>query len=260
MILLDAHGHSLNAGPAVAGPAILNPEGEAVTGLPVVGLLVPTRDTVTWGFAHDYGAMMAFTAMHMPEVKLKQRFDLQTLLVSQREDLAHWALDNGCTHLLWIDSDMRFPMWSLLHMLATMHEKGYEVLAANYPTRGMPVRTVAFKDFKVSDERVYTTPESPEFEKVSGVGMGLMLVKADVMTRLPQPWFQIGYSPAMRSFEGEDLHFARRLEAAGVDIWIDHNLSEHVRHQGAFEYKHQNARDQRKILEAGAATAEKAPA
>ena len=67
-----------------------------------------------------------------------------TLIADQRMKLARMALEGGADYLLFLDSDMRFPANAVRQLLK--HDK--HIVAANYATRRLPVKTVAFKNFK----------------------------------------------------------------------------------------------------------------
>ena len=70
-------------------------------------------------------------------------------------------------------------------------------------------------------------------EQVDSVGCGVMLVRLSVFDALPQPWFSTPYNG--REHIGEDLYFCQQARAVGFDVWIDHDLSQRVRHTGTVE-------------------------
>jgi hypothetical protein len=79
----------------------------------IIGILVPTRDFVNSGFAFDLARMVGYT-IGTTENRVVIYTSSGTLLSSQRQDLARDAIDAGCTHTLWLDSDMRFPKDALI--------------------------------------------------------------------------------------------------------------------------------------------------
>lgn len=165
-----------------------------------------------------------------------------TLIVDQRQSLSEVALENHCTHILWLDSDMRFPKDTLVRLLA--HDK--DVVAANYVTRRKPHKPVAMIALsKTEYVDCFTLPDSEGLEQVSWVGMGCMLVKASVYADWPKPWFDIEYQPHKGHYSGEDIFFCRYCEAKNIAIWIDHDLSKEVRHIGSYEYSHADVNPER---------------
>ncbi|MEN3949904.1 hypothetical protein [Iodidimonas sp. SYSU 1G8] len=200
-----------------------------------VAVCVPARDMVHTAFAFDLARAVAFHTAHSADKVLLFQ-SMGTLICNQRQELAREAMAAGADWILYLDTDMRFPKDTIVRLLA----HGVPVVAANYATRRTPVQPVAFRQAGLSD-RVQTGPQSTGLEPVFAVGMGVFLVKADVMAALPLPWFQIGWSPGLADFVGEDMHFCRLLGEHGTAVVIDHDLSKEVRHLGGFEYDVQHA-------------------
>jgi hypothetical protein len=157
-----------------------------------------------------------------------------TLIADQRSKLVEMSLKQGATHILFLDSDMRFPA-NLADRLIK-HDK--EIVACNYATRRMPVKTVAFKDF--STLSYMYSGDKTGLEECDAVGMGAMLVKAEVFGQISYPWFQIHYLPSARMWMGEDMYFCQAAKMAGKQIWIDHDLSKSIKHIGSFEFGHEH--------------------
>lgn len=203
-----------------------------------VAVCLPSRDNVSTGFAYDLATLTAnWSAKHVPNGgKLFIFTSMGTLIANQRQELVIEAMQADCSHILFIDTDMRFPKDAIDRLMA--HDK--PIVAANYATRRMPVKTVAFKTDGAWD-CVYTTEKSSGLEPVSAVGMGLMLIKREVFEKLTLPWFIIGYSPKTGEFSGEDIYFCRQARKAGYEVLIDHDLSKEVKHIGSFEFAHEHA-------------------
>lgn len=211
-----------------------------------VAILVPARDTVMTSFAYDLARAMSFhTATTDDRVLLYTSHG--TLIASQRMELARQALEEKADHLLWLDSDMRFPKETIGHLI--LRDK--PIVAANYATRRMPVKPVAMRDARGQIERVYTGPESEGLEAVDYVGMGVMMVKREVFEKVEQPWFAIPYSTVGNHYIGEDVFFCRKAKEAGYETLVDHDLSQHVKHIGTFEYSHEGAWAVKEQVEGG---------
>lgn len=205
---------------------------------PSVAICLPCRDQVCTGFAYDLATMTAnWSAKHVPQGgKLFMFTSMGTLIANQRQELVLEALQAGASHILFLDTDMRFPKDTLDRLIA--HDK--PIVAANYATRRLPIKTVAFKTAGAWD-CVYTTADSTGLEPVAAVGMGVMLIKREVFESLTLPWFILGYNPKTAEFSGEDIFFCRQAKKAGYDILIDHDLSKQVKHIGTFEFAHEHA-------------------
>lgn len=206
-----------------------------------IGLLIPTRDFVNSGFAYDLARLVGF---HVGTTRDKVVIYTSsgTLLSAQRQDLAKGATEAGCTHTLWLDSDMRFPKDILRRLLA--HDKG--IVCANYAKRRFPTEPIAVRKNKPGEDatvikRVYTEEDSTGLVEVDYCGMGVMLVKAEVYKAMEYPWFAIPWVPAAEDYIGEDVWFCRRAYENGYPTYVDQDVSKEVMHIGTFEYKHEHA-------------------
>lgn len=193
-----------------------------------VAICVPARDMVTASFAFDLARLTGVT-----QENLMLLTSQGTLIVNQRTDLAKNAIEAGCTHILFLDSDMRFPADTLERLLA--HDK--DIVACNYSTRKFPLRSVAFKD-DTSWDTVDTDPDSTGLEPVASIGMGIMLIKSEVFVKIGLPYFMIGFSAKNQEYTGEDIFFCRKARAAGYEILVDHDLSKEIGHTGAIDFRH----------------------
>jgi hypothetical protein len=193
---------------------------------------VPCGDEVKAGFAQDLALMMAYTTYVRPAMTVHLAFLRGTYLPRARAGLVQHALDRTATHILWLDSDMRFPKDTLLRLLD--HAK--PVVAANYPTRVHPI--------------IPTTLDRDRVELFGGeglvevrtCGMGVMLTAIEVFQAIGRPWFALGYNRGVDDYSGEDTYFCERARASGFPVLVDAALSEHVAHLGEFAYGMDHAR------------------
>lgn len=204
-----------------------------------LAICLPCRDMVHTGFAYDLARLCAyFGAREVAKGGALHIFTSKgTLIASQREELAEQALMAGCDHILWLDSDMRFPK-DIVERLAA-HKK--TIVACNYATRRLPVKTVAFDVVESEWACVYTGEKDTGLREVAAVGMGCMLVDCDVYKKLAKPWHLIGYSQKTNDYSGEDIFFCKQAGHAGHKIYIDQDASKEVKHIGEFEFSHDHA-------------------
>jgi GT2 family glycosyltransferase len=205
-----------------------------------IGVLIPTRDFVNAGFAYDLARLVGFT-VGTSHHKVVLYTSSGTLLSAQRQDLAKSAIEAGCTHTMWLDSDMRFPKDTIIRLLK--HDIG--IVCANYAKRRFPTEPIAVrKNGKDEDaktiQRVYTEDHSTGLVDVDYCGMGVMLVKAEVYKTMEYPWFAIPWVPNAQDYMGEDVWFCRRAAENGTKTYIDQDLSKEVHHIGSFEFKHEH--------------------
>lgn len=194
-----------------------------------VAVLVPSGGMWEAGFGYDLAQMMTWTASSR-EVDLYLSNARGSILVSNRHDLVEAGQKCESDFFLWLDDDMRFPKDTIFRLL----ERGKEVVAVNYRNRTRNEKTVTWDD----NGPVYTTEESTGLQSVSHAGMGIMMTHKSVFEAMEAPYFMFGWSPQGQNFVGEDVLFCRRVLDAGIEIFIDHDLSKEVRHIGAKEIAH----------------------
>ena len=205
-----------------------------------IGVLIPTRDFVNSGFSYDLARLVGFTVGNTNH-KVVLYTSSGTLLSAQRQDLAKSAIEAGCTHTLWLDSDMRFPKDTIVRLL--QHDTG--IVCANYAKRRFPTEPIAVRKNTTDEDaktiqRVYTEDHSTGLVDVDYCGMGVMLVKAEVYKSMEYPWFAIPWVPNAQDYMGEDVWFCRRAAENGTKTYIDQDLSKEVHHIGSFEFKHEH--------------------
>ncbi len=153
-------------------------------------------------------------------------WEASTILLQGRQDLADQAIRCGATHALFLDTDMRFPSDALLRLLA----RDKPIIGANYTQRRPPHTATASKDNK----RVSSRGRSGIAE-VDALGFGVCLIDTSVLKSMRKPWFMFGYRASDGDFVGEDVFFFARAKEAGFQAFIDHDLSQDVRHIGEVE-------------------------
>lgn len=178
--------------------------------------------------------------------------DLEILTVDAhlpeaRQIVVKEAASAGCSHILWIDSDMVFPADAANRLLN--HHKA--VVGCNYPRRTFPCIPTAYAKGTFTNDRdgvVYSFGKTG-LEEVSHLGMGLMLTDIDVFLHfVDPPWF-VFEQHGKHGFKtrGEDVYFCRKFaEQTGLSVWCDHDLSQQVAHIGKFPFTHEFAEAMRK--------------
>lgn len=201
-----------------------------------VGVCVPTQDFVHSVFSFSLARMIQYNAQRGIDTELF--YNMGTLLINQREQLIHAALKAGCTHVFFIDSDMTFPVYATEMML--LHNIPF--VAGTYCTRRWPYKTVAFKKYKDWESYLIVDPNDPtqkRLEPVEAVATGFMMIKAEVFSQVPRPWFGFLYQPERDDYLGEDMFFCEKMRVHGVDLFVDTLISQKLAHVGLFAYTHQ---------------------
>lgn len=164
-----------------------------------------------------------------------------SVIPKQRQHLATVAMaDESFTHLLWLDSDIRFPPDTLERLLS----HNAPIVCASYTERTTPHRPVAFSNLNDFSERVYTTPGCIGVEEIAACGFGCVLMEKKILEGMSKPWFMIGYVPSQETFVGEDIFFFTKMKMeTGFPLLLDHDLTRELRHTGRHEFTNDNALD-----------------
>ena len=130
-----------------------------------------------------------------------------------RNFLAKLAVSGNYSHLLSIDSDMRFPPDTLERLLA----RDKDIIGVPYYKRQLPLEPTYLP----------VSQESDDLYECVHMGTGMLLIKTEVFKKLPQPWFD--YVDM-----GSDRHFCRLARQHGYKVWADPTIK--INHIGDYEY------------------------
>jgi hypothetical protein len=145
------------------------------------------------------------------------------------------AQEKKATHLFFADVDQTFPRDTISRLI--LADK--DIIGCNIATKQIPASpTARRKDGTSYGSLVYTDPDSPPYEKVWRLGCGIMLVKMKVWEILGLNTWEVLWKDELQDYQGEDWRFCELAEAAGIDIWVDHKLSDEIGHIGRFRYTH----------------------
>lgn len=198
-------------------------------------IVVPCHGSPTTGFAWSLArAMSHFAALpYDGEKTIDVTFVKSSLLPEGRARLVARGYDMEATHLMWFDSDMKFPADTITRLL----NHNLAVVGANYPRKNMEARPTAYLDSPDYVGPVWSGETATGTQEVSVIGLGCALVDMRVFDQLDLPFFAIEPQPPDNvKHIGEDVFFCRKLAKAGIPVHIDHDLSKQVAHIGEFEY------------------------
>lgn len=193
-------------------------------------IAIPTRGTWEASFGYSLANLLAALAGNPPDDLASVRLSKceSTIIPAGRTDLVKDALGHDATHILFLDDDMRFPVASVLALLGRSE---LDIVACTYPKRRPPhVMTAQALD----GSRI---APGHGLVEAAHVGFGLALIRAEVFTRLPKPWFLTPWSETDDDFMGEDVWFCARAREHGLKVWVDRDASRRIAHIGtqAFE-------------------------
>ena len=183
-------------------------------------ILTPSRGDCLFTYTSDLVELIRY------ELTVKNRSvpfggSIGSILSNLRLGMVNGALTHGATHLLMIDSDMRFPPDTLDRLLS--HD--VDIVAANCVPRGGGGTTARRADYSQIPSKGKTG-----LERAHIVGFGVVLISAAVFRKLERPWFLMPYDADTRRHLTDDVYFCLRAREAGFTIWVDHDLSQKVGH------------------------------
>jgi hypothetical protein len=184
----------------------------------VILVATPTRGEVLAGFTADLVQLIK------ADPKVDWLVATGTYLPNLRTALVGAA--KAYSHILFIDSDMRFPPDTPERLL----KHDLDIVGANCPQRTQK-GTTAF----IGQKQVPSLGKSG-LQKVDSLGMGVTLIKTSVFDKIPAPWFATPYDG--NKFVGEDVFFCHKAREHGFNIWIDHELSLEIKHTGTIDLTH----------------------
>jgi hypothetical protein len=199
-----------------------------------LAICLPQTETVRNEYARSLAEMVAM--LSQVDAGLDDMFlisGMGSLLPALRHKLAVRAIEErGATHLLWIDSDHRFPVDTGHRLLA--HDRPF--VGINGTTRAMPIRYTAAK---TETDYIATTERSKGLEKVRRIGFGIVLIEARVFEAVPKPWFLIEYAEkdGEAYYRGEDVYFCEKARQYGFVPMVDHDLTKQTEHIGSVGWK-----------------------
>ena len=142
------------------------------------------------------------------------------------------ALNNNCTHILFIDDDMTFPENTIERLLA--HNKAIVGVASN--SRMLPLRPTVAGLTEDGGPKVFDSPKQLPDQpfKCYSVGMGVALVDCSVFDVIEKPWFEFHVAPTGKIITGEDEHLCNQVRAKGLEVYCDPTLK--IGHLGEYTY------------------------
>ena len=179
--------------------------------------------------------------MHLKDegVDFSVSIEAGTLVYMARDRLACKAINQGYTHVLWIDADMVFTE----ELLEDLQFSGKDFVTGIAVSRRKPFSSCLFKSTDLEHlERwgdVDTMPKNT-FE-IAGCGFACVLISVDILKAV-QLRFGTCFTP-MNSY-GEDIAFCRRAKELGYRIFAEPAVKVgHIGHLAIFPDDVEHYRD-----------------
>lgn len=150
---------------------------------------------------------------HLDEERINYTVDIVTgtLVYLARERLVSKAINDGFTHVLWIDADMIFDP----EMFDDLWDVGKPVVTGRFICRRQPYVPCQFSDIDTI-QRVEDYPLYPF--KIDGTGFAFTLVTAEALRAVFKEYATC-FTPLPGL--GEDIAFCKRCKEMGIEIWCE---------------------------------------
>lgn len=137
-----------------------------------------------------------------------------------REQAAKMAMERDCDYLFMIDDDMIAQD----DLFERLYAHNVDIVAPLAFTRNYPHKPVMYSTLEgydtlsqkpyFSNTVVYKYPKNKLVE-VDAVGFGAVLIKCEVLKKMPQPWFM------STNATGEDILFCYNAKKVGARVFMD---------------------------------------
>jgi len=139
------------------------------------------------------------------------------------------------SHLMQFDSDMTFPSNTVQRLLS---HNTKDVVGCVYSRRVEPFTNIGLTVDR-SIEKIEN--DHPNLVDMVLLPTGIMLIHMSVFDRMPEcdddgPAFGFRWMPEIKKYEREDVRFCRLVREAGMHVWCDVPLSQHIVHVGKATY------------------------
>lgn len=201
-------------------------------------IAIPTAGKVHVACAYSLAGLVARFSQGIPtrpEAEIEVAVDVQvsSVLTSNRELLVRRAIDNGNTHIMFLDDDMGFSPEVATIMLG----RRQPVVACNYLIKHQAEEDPAFVAVGLDGRRIVTKKDSIGLQECSYTGFGVSLFETRVFAAVPQPWFEMKFVPEASCYTTEDNPCYEKIRKAGFPVYIDHDASKLIDHNGDSTWK-----------------------
>lgn len=172
---------------------------------------VPTNDYVHADFMKSLVDLTA--ELNRQKVDHKVEILSGTLVYIARNRLAQKAVNEGFTHVLWLDSDMVFSERVVDDLLFC----GKEMVCGAFVSRRPPYGPCVYASIERNDIRKVESFGVKPF-RVDGCGFACVLTETQL---LKDVMLKFGTTFQPTDYYGEDLAFCWRVKQIGREIWCD---------------------------------------
>ena len=172
---------------------------------------IPTTDYVHAEFVKSLCGLV--NRLAEDEIKFETKIIGGTLVYIARNKIAHYAIENEFTHVLWLDSDMTFGPGILDDLL--FH--GKEMVCGMFASRRPPYGSCVYSSIEGNNITKVEDFGTEPF-KVAGCGFATVLTSVELLNDVFKKFGTV-FTPT--TMYGEDLAFCKRVQDIGREIWCD---------------------------------------
>lgn len=174
-------------------------------------IAVPTNDYVHADFMKSLVNLTA--ELNRQRIAYKVEIVAGTLVYIARNKLACKAVNEGFTHVLWLDSDMVFHE----KIVEDLTDNGKEMICGAFVSRRPPYGACIYSSIERNKiEKVKDFGLTPF--RVDGCGFACVLTTVELLQAVLQKY---GTTFQPTDYYGEDLAFCWRVKSIGREIWCD---------------------------------------
>ena len=176
-------------------------------------IAIPTMDTVPVPFMQSLVGLVQ--RLDRDGVAYEVANECGTLIYMARDRLASKAVNNGFTHVLWLDSDMVFTD----AIVDDLQFCGQPFVSGIAHGRRSPFMSCLFKSLDLSKLERWELKDYPtDTFEVAGCGMACVLMEAKILNEVFLK-FNTCFMPLLSY--GEDLSFCKRAVSLGYHIYAE---------------------------------------
>lgn len=120
-----------------------------------------------------------------------------------REYVTELAKKVGCSHLLFVDTDVMFDGDAIKKLI----DADKDIVGGRYNKRMMPIESTVKENIT-------------ELSEVAFLPTGFMLINMEVFNKMPAPYFSFESGA-----ESEDKYFCDKAIANGIKVWCDPTIN-----------------------------------
>lgn len=191
-------------------------------------LLIGTPTNRDWSAKASKCLNALSRSLHQKNISFASVIHQHSCLSHSRQLLLDMAVKDH-THLLFIDDDSYYNT----QVYDSLQSRDLDFVAANFVRKQDEIYPLAIG----LDDRLISSKGKTGIEKISRIGLGFVLIKTNVLKKIQAPHFEVLWSKKSKTYVTEDFYFCEKLKNHGIDLYVDHDASQHTGHIGEKVFK-----------------------